>query len=102
MAWETRERGGRYYYRSVREGDRVRKEYVGTGEIAEAIAHTDERIRRHRQEQRARWRTELERMEELAGPVLELSEMAEVLARAALVAGGYRMHKGAWRMRRDA
>jgi hypothetical protein len=42
MAWEAR--GGRsyyYYYRSIRDGERVRKEYVGTGEPAEAIAHAD-------------------------------------------------------------
>ena len=71
MAWEER-RGSRYYYRSVRVGERVRKEYVGAGEAAE-----------------------------LAAPGAELCEMVGVLARAELVVAGYHRHKGQWRFRRE-
>ena len=106
MAWEERERGGRYYYRSVRDGGRVRKEYVGAGEAAEALARADETIRRAREleleRERERELAEAERLGALAAPLLELAEAAEVLARAHLVAGGYRGHKGEWRMRRGA
>ena len=102
MAWEKRERGGSYYYWAVREAGKVRKEYVGAGEIAEAIAHADETMRRQREERRAKARAELGRLEALAAPVLEMDAATAVLARAALVAGGYHRRKGEWRMRRDA
>jgi hypothetical protein len=101
MAWEHRERGGRYYYRSVREGQRVRKEYLGTGELAAILARGDELIRREREAEAAKWRTEVERMEALAAPVLELCEISDVLAQAHLVAGGYHLHKGEWRRERS-
>jgi hypothetical protein len=39
-------------------------------------------------------------MKALAAPVLEIDEAAEVLARAVLVASGYRRHKGEWRRER--
>jgi predicted nucleic acid-binding protein len=99
VAWETRN-GTRYYYRSVRDGKRVRKEYVGTGETAEALAHADEAIRLVRKLERDECQAEVEQMEELAAPMLEIAELAEVLARAHLAAGGYHKHKGEWRLRR--
>ena len=96
MAWETR--GGKlYYYRSVRDGERVRKEYIGTGEFAEALAHSDETIRLIRKLERDEGREELEQLEALAAPVWAMDEAAEVLARAALVASGYHRHRGEWR-----
>jgi hypothetical protein len=101
MAWEERKRGRRYYTRSFRDKDgRVRREYIGTGEIAEAIAHADETMRQVRKLERERQRAEVERLEALVAPVLEIDEAAEVLARAALVASGYHRHKGEWRRER--
>ena len=99
MALERRD-GRAYYYRSAREGEKVRKEYVGAGEVAESSARTDEAIRRHREEERRREEEELARLEALAAPVLELSEAAEVLARAHLVSSGCHRHKGEWRRAR--
>jgi hypothetical protein len=102
MAWENRERGGHYYYRSIRDGGRVCKEYVGAGEFAEGLAHTDETIRLIREQERQRGRAEVENLEALAAPVLEVCEAAaDVLARAVLVAGGYRRRKGEWRLTRE-
>src|SRR5215210_2760614 len=100
MGWETRERGGAYYTRSRRESGRVVREYVGGGEFAEAVAHSDEAIRRARQLKRARRRAEVERLEDLAAPARELDEIAEILIRAHLLAAGWHRHKGEWRMRR--
>jgi pyridoxal biosynthesis lyase PdxS len=78
----------------------VRKKYVGTGELAEALAHSDETIRLIRKLEREKEREELERLKALAAPVLELDEVAKVLARAHLVAGGFRKRRGEWRRER--
>jgi hypothetical protein len=99
MALEQRN-GQLYYYRSVRTGERVRKEYVGAGEFAAILARDDDLIRQERAEERDRERAELEQLEALATLLVELQEAAEVLARAHLVAGGYHRHKGEWRQRR--
>ena len=102
MGWEPRERGGLYYTRSRREGGRVVREYVGSGEIAEALAHADEARRRIREQERRRLLAEREYLEALAAPVEELCEVAEVLVRAHLVAGGCHRRKGEWRRARGA
>ena len=99
MAWERR--GSRsYYYRSVREGDRVRKVYVGTGPTAEQAAEADRRRRQRRLEERQR----------VSALVLELESAArfadygreEFIQRASelLNETGYRYHRGSWRKRR--
>ena len=101
MAWE--QRGGKlYYYQSEREDGRVRKRYIGAGEVAEMIAHADETIRRSRAERRERARTKLEEARSLALAGAELHQAAEILARAEMVAAGYHRHKGEWRMKRSA
>jgi len=101
VAWEQRRNGNLYYYRSVRDGERVKKEYVGTGEIAELLAHADETIRLSREKRRAQELAERESLEELLAPILEVREAARVLARASLVASGYHNHHGEWRRRRE-
>ena len=102
MGWEPRERGGLYYTRSRREGGRVVREYLGAGEFAEALARSDEAIRRARQMKRERRLAEAERLRELAAPVLRLDEAADELLRAELVAAGFHRHKGVWRRGRNA
>ena len=102
MGWEPRERGGLYYTRSRREGGRVVREYLGAGEFAEALARSDEAIRRARQMKRERGLAQEERLRELAAPVLRLDEAADELLRAELVAAGFHRHKGVWRRGRNA
>jgi hypothetical protein len=85
-----RRAGNLYYYRSVRDGERVRKVYVGAGEVAR-ISHESDVLVRAGQE------AERQRLEALSAPVLELSEASEVLARAHLIAAGCHRHKGEWR-----
>ena len=108
--WERRERGGTYYTRSRREGGRVVREYVGGGVLeyvgggvlGEIAALQDEYERRTREEEAALEKEERQRLEELVAPVDELCVAAEVLARAALVAVGYRRHnRGEWRKRHE-
>jgi hypothetical protein len=100
--WEKRERGGLYYTRSRKEGGRVVREYIGGDVLGEIAALEDEYERRQREEEAAFWKEERERLEDLMAPIDELCEAAEVLARAALVAAGYRRHnRGQWRKRRE-
>ena len=100
MAWERR--GSRtYYYRCVREGDRVRKVYVGTGPAAHQAAEADRRRSQHR----------LEQKQQMSALVLELELAArfadhgreEFIQRATelLNEAGYRYHRGSWRKRRE-
>ncbi len=99
--WERRERGGLYYTRSRKENGRVVREYGGGGVLGQIAALEDEYERRRREEEAAFWKEERERLEELSAPVDELCEAAEILARAALLAAGYRRHnRGEWRKRR--
>jgi hypothetical protein len=101
MGWE--ERCGRpYYYRSVREGKRVRKEYVGGGTLGQLAAQIDELKRLQRKEEEASCKEEWERLERSAGFLQELEEAAEVLTRAYLLASGFHQHKGQLRRQRGA
>jgi hypothetical protein len=50
--------------------------------------------------ERKREKTEHERLDALAAPVLEIFDAAEILGRAHLIAGGYHRHKGEWRLAR--
>ena len=99
MAWEKRKRGGRYYTRSRRspEDGRVLREYVGSGPLAELAAEADRTKRELAEAERQREKEELERLKALIAPVLEISEAAEILAHAHLIAAGYHRHKGEYR-----
>jgi hypothetical protein len=100
MGWEKRGEN-LYYYQSERdEAGKVRKRYVGGGEIAELVAHADATRRRVREKRREEGQAELERMRDLVAPAFELDEAADALLRAHLVAAGYRERKGQWRLRR--
>ena len=82
-------------------GDRVVREYIG-GDLAGQLAAEADRVERERRVAEAlREKQERQKLEDLASPVLELCEAAEVLARAHLVAGGYRRVEGHWRRRRE-
>jgi len=101
VALERRD-GNIYYYLSVRHGERVCKIYVGAGEFARIFAEGAILRRTSRKAQREGEKAELERLEALVVPVEELSEAAEDLVRAHLVAAGYHRHRGEWRRARSA
>jgi hypothetical protein len=102
MAWERRERGGLYYTRSRRVNGKVVREYVGGGVLGELAARMDAADRRRREEEKAAWREERERLEELTSLVDELCQDVETLAQATLLAAGFRRHnRGEWRRKRE-
>ena len=94
-------RGGLYYTRSKKVNGRVVREYFGSGLLGQLAAAEDERERQKKAETATFEREARERLDGLTEPVGELCEAAETLARAALIAGGYRRHKrGEWRKSR--
>lgn len=77
------------------------REYVGGGVVGELAARMDAEEGERREAKAAEGRVEVQRLEQLAAPVVELYEVAEALARAHLIAGGCHRHKGEWRRRRE-
>jgi hypothetical protein len=101
MALEKRD-GNLYYYRSVRDSEgHPKKVYVGAGEFARIASEQDAIRRRREQGERERQRAEVERLQALVAPLVEIDEAAGVLSRAVLIAGGYHRHKGEWRRERS-
>lgn len=96
MAWE---RG--YYYRVRKVNGRVVREYVGKGRLANLAASLDADQRAARRLELAERRAETSQMEDLDNQVADLCELTDLLARAALIAAGYRQHhRGDWRRKR--
>src|SRR5262245_9729514 len=96
MPWD---RG--YYYRSIRRDGKPRREYVGQGVCADLVARMDELQRDKRDREAADRRAERRELEVLDRPLEELNELADLLARTALLVAGFHQHKrGEWRKRR--
>jgi hypothetical protein len=92
---------GRYYSRSKKVDGRVTREYVGKGRVAELSAQLDAIARQEREAEQAARRAERAELEALDAPVNDMCQEVELLARAALVAAGFRQHKrGEWRKKR--
>ena len=100
MAWE--QRGDRaYYYRSVRAGGRVVKEYAGGGLAGVLAAEFEAERREQRDHERAGIEREREKCTALEQPTRELDDLADLLMSATLLTAGYHRHdRGAWRRRR--
>ncbi len=105
MAWETRSGAqGRYYTRSKRVGDRVVREYVGTGDVAELIALHDEQRRELRKmkqmSEEIAFREKMAPIELLAKDVENLFQLLDTELERNLNETGYYFHRGSWRKRR--
>ena len=100
MAWE--QRGNRsYYYRSVRSGGRVTKEYAGGGFMGLLAEEFDAEQREQRAYERARRKADQERWAALERPAIELDDLADMMTAATLLVAGYHQHdRGEWRRRR--
>lgn len=98
MGWD---KSGRYYTRSKRVNGRVVREYIGGGRVGELASQMDAIERDKREAERRRAQLEREEIAELDAPLDELNELADLLARAALLAAGYAQHnRGEWRKKR--
>ena len=96
MAWEK----GRYYTRSRKVNGRVIREYIGGGAVGELAAQLDVIEREQREYEREAWRVEREGIEEFDETIAKVCQMADIIARAAMLAAGFHRHRGEWRRRR--
>jgi hypothetical protein len=97
MGWE---RG--YYYRVSKVNGRVVRQYVGRGPVAELAARLDAQERGRRRRKALAQRREKSDLDALDADLKALTETADLLACAALLAAGFHQHKrGEWRKRRD-
>jgi hypothetical protein len=97
MGWDR----GRYYTRSKKVNGRVVREYFGAGRVGQIMAEMDAV---EREERRLAAEARLEEKADLArldAEVRAVCVQIEQVARAALRAAGYRLHKrGEWRKTR--
>ena len=98
MGWDR----GRYYTRSKKVLGRVVREYIGVGPVAELVARMDALQRNRRDLDAFFLRCEKAELAALEGEMRALSEVVDLVARAALLATGFHQHKrGEWRRRRE-
>lgn len=100
MGWETRN-GRQYFYRKVRNGDKIRSDYIGHGELARAIAYFEQRDNEEIQDAKRlkSQEKEAERARETEFMAFYTAVEAE-FAQAMTAAGYHRHHRGEWRKQR--
>ncbi len=96
-------RNGLYYYRSLRVGSQVTKEYYGGGEDALMIAELDAIKRETQTEREQAWKREQAELAAADTLVAELDAQVSDLMREELNAANFHQHhRGEWRRRRTA
>ena len=98
MAWDK----GRYYTRSKKVNGRVVRQYVGAGQVGVLAAELDAIDRERRRTELAARKAKKAELASLDASLKQLNSLADLMARAALLAAGYHQHKrGEWRKRRE-
>jgi len=100
MAWEKRG-NSQYYYSGERVNGRVVKTYHGNGEVARVCAEDAVLAKILEKKYQLRAQRDKDSLDELDRGVAEQAEIAELMARLALVEQGFHLHqRGEWRKRR--
>lgn len=99
MGWEQR-RGRSYYYRKVREGGRIRSQYMGSGTVAQLSAELDGCERQEREQKRCEQRKMRDEERQIDRQLTDAETKITTITNATLRAAGYHQHKGQWRKRR--
>ena len=101
MGWE--ERGNNiYYYRKVRDGETVRSEYVGSGQLALIIAAHDAEERRKREAEWQREKAELRLDEEIDDLLKDVEYRLKTVTKAHLLNLGFSQTSSReWRLSRN-
>jgi hypothetical protein len=99
MGWEKRGNKS-YYYRKVRDGNRVRSVYVGHDFYAESQAKLIENDRWTRRDEREDMRGMQRADKDLDRQIKDVENTVSALTQASFSAAGYHNHRGQWRKKR--
>jgi hypothetical protein len=99
MGWKTI-KGRRYYYKSEREGGRVKSTYFGAGEAGTLMASMLAIEREEREAERDELREQRREFDAEETAVSEWFDEVQAVADAAMIAAGFHKHKGQWRRKR--
>jgi hypothetical protein len=92
--------GRRYFYKSEREGGRVKSTYFGAGEDGSLMARWVALERAERADEREGRRAEQEEADAEDRAVSGWFDDVQAVADAAMIAAGLHKHKGQWRRKR--
>jgi hypothetical protein len=99
MFWHTKG-NHRYLVRSRREGDKIERDYLGTGPKAELLYEEYRRQKEAQQDLLAKVQRELDAAQPAHSRLADFSSWTDLLTRAILVAAGYYLHhRHEWRPR---
>jgi hypothetical protein len=99
MGWKTIN-GRRYFYKSEREGGRVKTTYYGAGEAGLLFSTLDAETRAEREAVRKERKQEKEESDAEDRAVAGWFDDVQAVADAAMIAAGFHKHKGQWRRKR--
>jgi hypothetical protein len=97
VGWETRQRGGQYYYRTARINGQPRRIYLGSGPIGRIHELLDRHLEREKlaaSNARLQLESQLAEMDTLWAAAWN---SARTLATAFMLTAGYYSHHGTWR-----
>ena len=101
MGWERRGSAGPYYYRSLRRGGRVVKQYCGFGSRGELAAKEDAERRAAQAAKQQAVREEMRTMQPAVALTSNVATDANLFLEAVLLTSGlHRNNYGPWRARR--
>jgi hypothetical protein len=99
MGWKTIN-GRRYYYKSERDGGRVKSTYFGAGEAGTLIAQMVAFDRLDQVAEREKLREERQESDAEETAASEWFDRVQAVADAAMIEAGFHQHKGQWRRKR--
>jgi hypothetical protein len=96
LSWDKKGKQ-RFFYASIREGDRVRKRYFGRGQRAERAAKELLERQEARQRERDALREQLALTAHADNLLQDLQKLADDIVQATLLGAGCYSHHGQWR-----
>jgi len=105
MSWEKRGQNGPYYTESKRINGKIKRSYIGQGELADIAAQWDQIARENREFeqycQKELKKEEAQKRQEINQALTTLANVTDALVEEALKEAGFHNHKGQWRKKRD-